>query len=49
VVVWGLATKQVDYTLVFAQAELNEEAYIECLGFEKPGMVYKLHKSDYSL
>ena len=49
----GLATKQVDYTLAFVQAKLDEKEppiYIEmpCM-FEKPGHVMKLKRSLYGM
>jgi hypothetical protein len=46
----GLATKQVDYTLAFVQADLKETVYVEMPKlFEKQGYVYKLKKSVYGL
>ena len=49
-IVLGLATKQVDYTLAFVQADLNEEVFCEMpKGFERPGYVLKLKKSVYGL
>ena len=46
----GLATKQVDYTLAFVQADLDEDVYVRMPKlFEKPGHVYKLKKSVYGL
>jgi hypothetical protein len=49
-IVLGLATKQVDYTLAFVQADLNEDEYCEMpRGFERPGHILKLKKSVYGL
>jgi len=48
----GLATKQVDYTLAFCQADLahDEEIYVEMPKmFQRPGYVYKLKKAVYGL
>jgi hypothetical protein len=46
----GLATKQVDYTLAFVQADLDEEVYVRMPKlFEQPGHVYRLKKSVYGL
>ena len=49
----GWTTKQVDYTNAFAQANLNEEVYIEApRGFRRPDgrdMILKLRKSLYGL
>jgi hypothetical protein len=46
----GLATKQVDYTLAFVQAGINEEVYVEMPKlFEKSGCVYKLKRNIYGL
>lgn len=48
----GLATKQVDYTLAFAQAPLakGEVIFVEMpKGYEIEGKVYKLKKSIYGL
>jgi hypothetical protein len=48
-VVLGLATKQVDYTNAFCQADLDEEVYVRMPKlFEKPGHVFRL-KSVYGL
>jgi hypothetical protein len=49
-VVLGLATKQVDYTLAFVHAPIEEDVYVEMpRGFRKPGYVYKLKRSLYGL
>jgi Reverse transcriptase (RNA-dependent DNA polymerase) len=49
-VMMGLATKQVDYTLAFVQADIKDDVYIRMAkGFEQPGHVYKLKKSVYGL
>ena len=49
-VMFGLATKQVDYTLAFCQADLEEDVYVRMArGFERAGHVYKLKKSVYGL
>ena len=46
----GLATKQVDYTQAFVQADLDDEVYVRMpRGFEKDGYVYRLKKSVYGL
>ena len=46
----GLATKQVDYALAFAHAELEDEACVEMPRlFAKKGYVLKLKKSLYGL
>jgi hypothetical protein len=49
-VILGLATKQVDYTLAFVQADLEDDVYVRMPKlFEHPGYVYKLKKSVYGL
>jgi histone deacetylase 1/2 len=49
-VILGLATKQVDYTLAFVQADLDDEVYVRMPKlFEQPGHVFKLKKSVYGL
>ena len=49
-VILGLATKQVDYTLAFVQADLEDDVYVRMPKlFERPGYVYKLKKSVYGL
>jgi hypothetical protein len=49
-VILGLATKQVDYTLAFVHAEIDDDVYVRMPKlFEKPGHVYKLKKSLYGL
>jgi hypothetical protein len=46
----GLATKQVDYTLAFVQADIKDDIYVRMTkGFEQPGYVYKLKRSVYGL
>jgi len=46
----GLVTKQVDYTLAFVHADLEDEVYVEMPKlFERPGYVYRLKKSVYGL
>jgi Reverse transcriptase (RNA-dependent DNA polymerase) len=41
ILVLGLATKQVDYTNAFCQADLDDEVYVQMPKlFEKPGHVY---------
>ena len=45
-----LASKQVDYTLAFVHADLEDEIYVEMPRlFQKPGHVLKLKKSLYGL
>jgi Reverse transcriptase (RNA-dependent DNA polymerase) len=49
-VVLGLATKQVDYTNAFCQADLDDKVYVRMPKlFEQPGHVYRLKKSVYGL
>ena len=49
-VVLGLATKQVDYTNAFCQADLAEEVYVRMPKlFGKPGHIFHLKKSVYGL
>ena len=49
-VVLGLATKQVDYTNAFCQADLAEEVYVRMPKlFGKPGHIFRLKKSVYGL
>ena len=49
-VVLGLATKQVDYTLAFIHAPIDDEVFIEMpKGFTRPGYLYKLKRSVYGL
>jgi hypothetical protein len=46
----GLVMKQVDYTLAFCQADLEEDVYVRMArGLEHAGHVYKLKKSVYGL
>jgi hypothetical protein len=48
--VLGLESKQIDYTLAFCQANLDEPVYVEMpQSFQVPGMVLKLKKSLYGL
>ncbi len=49
-IVLGLATRQVDYTLAFVQADLDVEVYCEMpKRYERPGYIFKLKKSVYGL
>jgi len=49
-VTMNLASKQVDYTLAFVHADLEDEIYVEMPRlFQKPGHVLKLKKSLYGL
>ncbi|GAX10397.1 hypothetical protein FisN_3Lu622 [Fistulifera solaris] len=49
-IVLGLATRQVDYTLAFVQADLDEEVYCEMpKRYDRPGYIFKLKKSVYGL
>lgn len=46
----GLATQQVDYTLAFVHAEIDDEIYLEMpLGFRQEGKVLLLKRSLYGL
>ena len=48
--VLGLNIKQIDYTLAFCQATLDEPVYVEMPhGYVIPGKVLKLKKSLYGL
>jgi hypothetical protein len=48
--VLGLETKQVDYTLAFCQAKLNDPIYIDFpQGYQQSGKVLRLKKSLYGL
>ena len=48
--VLGLETKQIDYTLAFCQATLDDPIYVEMpQSFQVPGKVLKLKKSLYGL
>ena len=47
---FGLATRQMDYTLAYLNAPLNRKVYARCPeGYEKPGMILLIKKALYGL